>query len=94
MGLCELLECTSSLHRDEQEGVGGPLEVFALVWSYKKALRGESRLVEIEQETLLSKYRRNRSATYTTVVRQCNKKTIDCKDNKAYELAGLNNSKK
>ena len=29
--------------------------MFALVWSYKKALRGESKLVVIEQETLLGK---------------------------------------
>jgi len=48
----------------------------------------------IEQETLLSKYRSNQSATYTMLPRQCDKKTISCKDNKAYKLASLNNSKK
>ena len=42
-----------------------PLEVFALVCADKKALRGESKLVEIQQETLLSEYRRNQCATYT-----------------------------
>jgi len=46
----------------------------------------------IEQETLLSKYRRNLGATYTTLPRQCDKETISCKDNKAYELASPNNN--
>jgi len=36
---------------------------------------------------------RDESATYTTMLRQCNKKTISCKDNKAYKLASLNNNK-
>jgi len=48
----------------------------------------------IEQETLLSEYRRNRSATYTTAMGQCDKETISSKDNKAYKLASPNNSKK
>ena len=48
----------------------------------------------IEQETLLSKYRRNQSATYTTLQRQCDKETISCKDNKAYKLASPNNSER
>ena len=32
------------------------------------------------------------SATYTTMTRQCNKKTISSKDNKVYKLASLNNN--
>ena len=36
---------------------------------------------------------RNMSATYTTMQRQCDKKTISCKDNKAYKLASPNNNK-
>ena len=59
--------------------------------SHKKALRGESRLVIIKQETLLSKYMQDRSATYTTMVRWCDKQTISSKDNKAYKLASPNN---
>ena len=59
--------------------------------AHRKALRGESRLVRIEQETLLSEYRGNSSATYTTTVRQCDKETIRCKDNKVYMLASPNN---
>jgi hypothetical protein len=43
-----------------------PIEVFILVCTDKKALRGESNLYRLKQETLLSKYRQNRCATYTT----------------------------
>ena len=46
----------------------------------------------IEQETLLSKYMSDESATYTTTLRQYNKKTISYKDNKAYKLASLDNN--
>jgi len=45
----------------------------------------------IEQVTLLSKYMQNQSATYTTEVRQCNKRTISSPDNKVYMLASPNN---
>ena len=44
-----------------------------------------------EQETLLSEYRRNQRATYTTLPRQCDKGTIRSPDNKAYVLASPNN---
>ena len=37
---------------------------------------------------------RDQSATYTTGVRQCDKKTISGKDNTAYKLASPNNNKK
>ena len=45
----------------------------------------------IEQETLLSEYMRDKSATYTTLPRQCNKRTIRSPDNKVYKLASPNN---
>ena len=47
----------------------------------------------IEQETLLSEYMRDASATYTTLPRQCDKRTIEGPDNKAYVLASPNNKK-
>ena len=41
----------------------------------------------------LVKYRRDVGATYTTLLRQCDKKTIRSLDSKAYMLASLNNIK-
>ena len=45
----------------------------------------------VKQETLLSEYMRNQSATYTTLPWQCDKRSIGSPDNKAYVLASPNN---